>query len=130
MTEAEIANALGQRLDAGAIGVVVWENQDAQPALPYLTFEHIPTETMDETIAGGSARHIGYVQITVVAATNEFNGPALAIASSIAARFPYGQRLTAGSGQITITKPPHVQRGYPDGINWRVPVRIDYQANA
>ena len=130
MTEADIANAMGQRLITPAIGAVVWENKDAEPAKPYLVFEIIPTETTDPTLAGGSARHVGYVQVSVVADTDQFNAPALALAGTVASRYPYGLRLPAGTGQITITKPPHVQRGYPDGINWRVPVRIDYQANA
>lgn len=130
MTEADIAHAMEQRLVTPAIGAVVWENKDAEPAKPYLVFEIIPTETTDKTIAGGSPRHVGYVQVSVVADTDQFNAPALALAGTVASRYPYGLRLTAGTGQITITKPPHVQRGYPDGINWRVPVRIDYQANA
>lgn len=130
MTEADIATAMGQQLVTPAIGTVVWENKDAEPAKPYLVFEIIPTETTDQTIAGGSPRHVGYVQVSVVSDTDKFNTPGLGLADAVALRFPYGLRLTAGTGQITITKPPHVQRGYHDGINWRVPVRIDYQANA
>ena len=129
MNEADISNALGQRLaQAPSLGLVVWENQDVEPAKPYLIFEVVRTGVEDPTLAGGDAIHSGYVMISVVSDTGAFVTPALTIADTIAARFAYGLRLIIGTGHATITKPSEVKQGYTDGINWRTPVRVDYEA--
>ena len=129
MKEADIANILGQRLSAPAvIGAVIWENQEVQPVPPYLVLEVVRTDTTDDTLGGGAAVHSGFMQISVVCETNKFSTAALNIADDVADRFPYGLRLPVGSGEILITKPPSIKQGYPDGIHWRVPVRVDYQA--
>jgi len=128
--EADISNALEARLAmAPALGLIVWENKDATPPpAPYLIFENVRTTTTDETLTGGATIHAGYLMISVVHQTDAFATIATELADDIAERFPYGLRLTIGTGHATIIKPPSVLKGYPDGVNYRVPVRIDYEA--
>jgi hypothetical protein len=130
VNEADIANALGQRLAAApSLGTIAWPNDGTTPTAPYLVFDHVPVSRVDRTLAGGGEIAEGYVMIGVVAALNEFATPANVIADAIAARFPYALRLSFTGGTIVITQPPVILRGYPDDANWRVPVRINYRAS-
>lgn len=126
---AAIETALGQRL-ATMPGAppIVWPNKAADPARPYVVFDHVPVDAEDRTIAGGATEQLGYVVITVVAPIDRFATEAATLADQIAARFSFALRLTAGSGQVVITKPPAVLRPFRDGDDWRQPVRVDYRA--
>ena len=131
MRQSDIANALESRLAlAPSLGLIVWENKDAAPPpAPYLIFENVRTTAEDATLAGGAYTSSGYLMISVVSKTDVFATAATALADNIAERFAYGLRLSAGTGHVLITKPPFILKGYPDGVNFRVPVRIDYSAS-
>lgn len=130
MRATDISNALAERLATGAgLPTVVWENQDTMPPnLPYLVFDNVRTGSRDAALSGGARVDEGYLMITVVAAQNQFATPATNIADDVAERFAYGLRLAFDGGHVLITRPPTVMRGYPDEADFRVPVRIDYQA--
>lgn len=132
MNEASIANALGQRLAAApSLGTIVFENKDATPARPYLQFEVVRVNRRDETIDGTAPISLGFVLVTIVSDVDKFATGATQIADSVAARFPKGLRLNvSGGGVIVIIQPPSVLQGFRDGPDWRVPVRIEYEAAA
>lgn len=132
MNEASIANALGQRLAAApSLGTIVFENKDATPARPYLQFEVVRVNRRDETINGTSPISLGFVLVTIVSDVDKFATGATQIADSVAARFSKGLRLNvSGGGVIVIIQPPSVLQGFRDGPDWRVPVRIEYEAAA
>lgn len=132
MNEADIANAIGQRLAASpSLGTIVWENKDATPARPYLQFEVVRVNRRELTLSAGAPVSRGYVLVTIVADIDKFATSATQKADDVAARFPFGQRLDiSGGGQIVVISPPSVLQGFRDGPDWRVPVRIDYEAAA
>lgn len=129
MTPTEIENALGQRLKAMTdVPPIAWPNRDANPARPFLHFQHVPVGRTDQTLDGAGEVASGYVTITVVSEQGEFANPANDLAAMVMAQFPYGLELVAGSGVITVMKPPEEQAPFKDGADWRQPVRIDYEA--
>jgi hypothetical protein len=129
MTEEDISNALGQRLVAVLPATtVVFENRDGLPANPYVAAEDVRVSTTDDTLTGGFKISRGFLQATVVTEAGIFANPALQIADEIAAGFNYGDRISITDGVILITKPPAIGQGFRDGPDWRVPVRIDYEA--
>lgn len=129
MTPVEIENALGQQLAAmSGAPTIVWPNQDANPARPFILFQHVPVTRTDATLDGVGETARGYVLATVVAARDGFATAANTLAAQIMAQFPYGLRLAMTVGEITISKPPEALAGYRDGPDWRVPTRIDYVA--
>lgn len=129
MREAAISNALTVRLaEAPVLANIVWENKDALPVKPYLVFENVRTGMQNYTLASGSPVGEGYLMISVVTDTDAFDTDATVIADNVAERFPYGLRLAvAGGGHVLIRGTPRLLQGFNDGINWRVPVRVDYQ---
>lgn len=131
MNEVDIANALGQRLAASpSLGTIVWENKDASPARPYLNFEIVRVARRGQALASDVPISRGYVMVTVVADVDEFATSATQLADSVAARFEYGLRLSITGGTVVIISPPTILQGFRDGPDWRVPVRIDYEAAA
>lgn len=130
MTLDQIETALGQRLQTMAgVPAIAWPNKDAPGTVPYVEFRHFPN-TRDKPAMDGTGPIIqtGIALITVVSARNAFTGPANATAQAIANRFPQGQRLTAGSGQVVIMPAPEFVPGFTDGVHYRQPVRIRYTA--
>ena len=129
MTEEDIANGLGQRLVyVLPQWTVIFENRDTIPAKPYVAAEIVRVSTTDDTLRGGFKISRGFLQATVVIEAGGFDREALHIADHIAAGMPYGTRITIPDGTILITKPPAIGQGFRDGPDWRVPVRIDYEA--
>jgi hypothetical protein len=132
MNEADIANALGQRLEAApSLGTIVFENKDATPARPYLELEVGRVNRRDPTLSGTAPISRGFALVTIVAEVDRFATAATKFADDVSARFPMGLRLNvSGGGVIVIIQPPSVLQGFRDGPDWRVPVRIEYEAAA
>lgn len=129
MTEGGISDALCQRLVTNLpTTTVVLENRDGLPRKPFVAAEIVRVGTTDDTLRGGFKISRGYMQATVVIEAGTFINPALTLAETIVTAFPYGTRITITSGAVLITKPPAIGQGYRDGPDWRVPVRIDYEA--
>ena len=129
MTEQDISDALGQALVYGMpLYTVVLENRDSVPAKPYIAAEIVRVSTTDDTLRGGFKISRGYMQATVVIEAGNLANEALHIADHIAEAFPYGTRTNIPDGTILITKPPAIAQGFRDGPDWRLPVRIDYEA--
>ena len=123
---------------------VGWPNKDVAPGtpLPYLIVTHVPVSRTDDTLNGGGEIARGFIVITVMSEIGLFttarlvkNGKGVlvpsvgVIAGKIKALFPYPLRLPVTGGAITVSQPPQVQQGYPDGPHWRVPVKINYSAS-
>lgn len=129
MTEQDIADALGQRLVyALPQWTVIFENRDTIPAKPYVAAEIVRVSTTDDTLGGGFKISRGFLQATAVIEAGGFDREALHIADHIAEGLPYGTRIAIPDGTITIKQPPAIGQGFRDGPDWRVPVRIDYEA--
>lgn len=128
MTEADIANAMGQRLALlPAIAVTVFENANTVPALPYIWAEMVPTSRIDASIAGGSAVSRGYMMATVIVPMNGFATRGRQMADQIIARFPARLILPITGGKVIIGD-AQIVKAYPDGVAWRQPVRVNYTA--
>lgn len=129
MTDAEIIKALGERLNR-LHQTIVWEDdQPGLPPLPYLTFELVPTGRIDDTLDGTSQRLTGYAQITVVAKLGSVAIGARKTAEDVAAAFPKALKLRTMTGLVTIRQATDVRQGFRDGANWRIPVRVYYEAS-
>lgn len=126
-TLTEIETAFGQRLATPAIAPAVWPNKAAAPAKPYITVAHYPVSRDSAAISGaGAVVTRGYFMLTVVAESNTFSTGANAKVDDIAARFPMGLKLTVGGQVMRVSRPPQPAQSFPDGSDWRAPVRIDY----
>lgn len=133
ITDTDISNVLEQRLEYLDIYPrlpIGWPNKDlpAGTPHPFLIFDHVPVSRVDDTLNGGGEIVRGFAQITVMAKPGKFSTSATRITDQIRALYPYTLRLPVTGGEITISQPPQVQQGYPDGPHWRVPVRIPYFA--
>ena len=124
MTPQEIVTAFGQRLEAmPMVPPIVWEDQDADPARPCLSVQHVPVTREEVDIAGGGLWQTGYFVVTVMTERGGLAQEPHAIAAAILARFPKATRL----GGLVVTGARLASAGYPDGADWRLPVRIDYR---
>jgi hypothetical protein len=130
-TLTQIETAFGQHLVTPAISPVVEPNKAASPANPFITIAHYPVSRDSRAIDGnGGTVSRGYFICTVVAASNTFSTVANGKADEIAARFPVGLKLAVGARFMRISRPPSPAQGFPDGADWRQPVRIDYIVTA
>jgi hypothetical protein len=154
MKEADIANVLGKRLannftlivseggealeDPSAQAFwaiqnmnipIAWENKDADYPRPYIRFEVVRVNRRELNIAPGNPVSRGYAVLTIVADVDTFATPANALADQVAERFPFGLRLAIPEGgTLVVISPASVLQGFRDGPDWRVPVRVDYEA--
>ena len=134
MNTKDIRRALAQRLRtlhvAGSLEVIL-ENRDSIPPRPYIVMQLVPTGRADETMKGTPSQvtETGFMTATVVAESGEFAEAADEIADTICALFPKALRIEATSGMVTIMKPAETLQGFSDGPDWRLPVRIDYEAS-
>jgi hypothetical protein len=129
MTELAISHALQQRLVTAAIGTVVFENQDANPARPFLFVQHVPTERIDLSLAGGQLISRGFMSVTAVIDEGAFATGAMTLLDQVAAQFPKGLRLPLdGGGVLTIPQPPRILPGFQDLSDYRRVVQVFYDA--
>lgn len=130
LSEAEISDALTKRLsDTPFLSNVAWENKSFPVTRPYIDVQIVRVSTTDDTGDGVGSRHRGYMQATVVGELNKWARPNEVEAERIAARFPKALRLSITGGQVKIIRPAAIGQGYRDGADWRLPVRIDYEAS-
>ena len=121
-----IEQALGQALAAvSGIGPIAWPNRSADPARPFVLFDHVPTQWDNIAVDVSETRAEGYFIAAICIAQGGFTTNANARATAIMAAFPAGRRLT---GMAIINSRP--LPGYFDGIGWRQPVRVDYRSEA
>lgn len=132
MTEAEIAQALGVRLlsMSSPSPRVVWEDDDRIPTRPYLQSQMVNVSRKSPGLKGGGVISRGYMQVTVVTTAGDMARTAKAMAQSVADQFPKALRLAGPSGgYVTITEAARIiTPGYTDGVDWRIPVHVDYFA--
>lgn len=132
MTRRAITTALTDRLLPVPLPKA-WPNQDFDPKatgnLPYLAVDFIRAGTSDDTLDAEAPIQTGRLIVTVVSARGQSTGAADDYADQVAALFPMGDRIAAGSLTITIMQPPHIREGMTDGTYWRVPVIIPFQAS-
>ncbi len=134
MNTKDIRRVLAQRLRTlhtpGTLEVIL-ENRDAIPPRPYIVMQLVPADREDATMKGTPSQvtETGFMTATVVAESGEFAERADEIADQIVALFPKALRLTGDSATVTIMKPARTLQGFPDGPDWRLPVRIDYEAS-
>jgi hypothetical protein len=130
MNELAISNALQQRLVTAAIATVVFENQDANPERPFLFVQHVPTERIDLTIAGGQVISRGFMSVTAVTDEGAFASDAMALLDQVSALFPKGLRLSITGGVITIPRPVWILPGFQDVADYRRVAQVFYDASA
>ena len=130
MNELAISHALQQRLVTAAIATVVFENQDANPARPFLFVQHVPTERLDDTLAGGQLISRGFMSVTAVTTEGAFASQAMALLDQVAALFPKGLRLPILNGLITIPRPVAILPGFQDVADYRRVCQVFYDASA
>lgn len=131
MNEADIENVLGQHLLGSHLDYpVAWPNKDFPAGVAtYLVFQVVRTSVASCLLAGVKVASSGYVMIGVVDRANNFAVDANRIADIVAGNFRMGLRIAVpGGGEITISQPPQIMSGYPDGPAWRVPVKVHYTA--
>lgn len=129
MTDTEIEAALQGRL-ATLTGVeLVYENQIAGPARPYIAVEHVPTNITNPALSGATDISRGYMALTIITGENQFVTESRALAEQIKTLFPYGLKFAAGDGVVTINRPVQRIKGYPQDAEYRMPVRVFYAAS-
>lgn len=139
-----ISDVFGQRLLTLDPAIpVVWEGRDLLPssARPFLIFNHVPVNRIDDTTTADAEIAQGFIDIAIMSEPNLFTTPPLvknangnlvpscgAVAKAIRALFPYGHKMSVTGGIVEVMRPSNKDQGYPDGPHWRVPVRIPYMA--
>lgn len=130
MNAKDVNNALAAWLAADpSLGTIVWEDQEALPTPPYIVYENVRVGANDPTLTGGGLVLDGFLMLTVVTNKGGLGIGATSLADDLAGRFPYGLRIAVvGGGHALVNTPPFVMQGFTDGIHWRTPVRVDYEA--
>lgn len=127
MTDDEIYSAFADRLVDTTFDIkIVPPNMDDEPRKPYLLIDIVPTRRDNRSLSGGVEVAEGFCQITLVSETDEDIVAVKQKAQEIAAIYPHRLRL----GNLLLTDPVMVERGYRDGPDWRTPIRINYRAHA
>lgn len=110
-----------------------YPNEDFDPTktgnLPYLAVDIVRSATTDDTLDAETPIQSGSLLVTVVTQAGKSTGGADDYADAVAALFPMGARIAAGSQTITIMQPPHIMEGYTDATYWRVRVTIPFLAS-
>ncbi|MBO0141506.1 hypothetical protein JZX87_10060 [Agrobacterium sp. Ap1] len=128
--ETDIELALKAAIEAGNLAwPVAWPNQDLPGDKPHIVVEIVRVNRRDETLAGESPISLGRLIATVVVAKGTSTKVANEKADAISELFPMARRIAVPGGEIVILKPADVMDGYPEGADWRVPVRISYEAS-
>lgn len=132
MRQSTIARLLGRQLLTGFPSAqIVWPNDIAGlPDKPFIAFQIVRVGTESRTLARGQEVRIGFAMITIVQAVDVFATAAEDMADQVGALFPFGLRLVDAQGTITITRPPEVMTAFRDGPDYRVPVRVAFEANS
>jgi hypothetical protein len=129
MTETGIEAALLAHLAAMTPALpIVKPNERSPNAKPYLAFEVVRVSRRIPALANGVTVSRGFVQITVVHDANTGTDTAGADADAVAAHYPKLLKLAVTGGKITIMDTPEIREGFRDRADWRVPVRVPYQA--
>ncbi|MDZ7904600.1 MAG: phage tail terminator-like protein [Cypionkella sp.] len=132
MNEQDIANALQQRLVSANIAPVVFENPNANAnhARPFLFVQHVTTDRVDLSLAGGHVIARGFMSVTAVIAEGTFANQAMALLDQVSALFPKCLRLTITGGVITIPQPARIMQGFQYKADYRRGVHVFYDASA
>lgn len=134
MNTADICEALEKRIHTlhvdGELEVVL-ENRDSIPDRPYIVVQIVPTGRTDDTVKGTPSleTETGFMTCTIVTQSGNWAKPGRTLADTIRALFPKALRIPITGGMVTITKPAETLQAFPDGPDWRQPVRIDYEAS-
>ena len=121
-----IETALGQALAAvPGVAAVAWPNRSADPARPFVIFDHVPTIWDNVTVDASETRASGYMVASVCTASGGFTTGAITLATAIINALPVGRRL--GGVCVSQVRP---LPGFHDGVGWRQPVRVDYRSEA
>lgn len=128
MSTRDIENAVKAVLDGMSLPKA-WPNQNFDPStagnLPYIAVSFVKAGAVSNQIDGGDTIRTWRLIATVVTGANDGSGIAADYADQIGALFPTGRRIETDTAQIVVIAPPDVRDGFPDGVYWRVPVRID-----
>lgn len=99
--------------------------------VPCVVFDYVPTNRPAVTLKGGEIlREDGIFSASIVVEQGEGTAAAHGHAAAIAAVYPEATRLAFTGGRIAIMAPADIRQGYPDGSHWRVPVVVNYRADA
>lgn len=128
--ETDIELALKAAIDAGnLVWPISWPNQDHPGDKPHIVIEIVRVNRRDETLNGENPISLGRLIATVVVAKGTSTKVANEKADAISDLFPMARRIPVAGGEIVILKPADVMDGYPEDAEWRVPVRISYEAS-
>lgn len=105
------------------IGTIAWPGRSADPARPFVMFEHVPTTWDNATVDGSETRAAGYFVASACAEHGYFTTAANLTAQSVIDAFTPGRRM---DGVCIMGARP--LPGYFDGAGWRQPVRVDYRS--
>ncbi|MCB5411780.1 phage tail terminator-like protein [Pseudogemmobacter faecipullorum] len=131
MTERALETALRARASAQTTGLPVrWPGDDA-PVGDHIEFRPVRYGRSDPTIAGGKIESRGALNLQIVmqrgtGVAARANGHA----DTLAALFPFPERISFPGGCILITKPADIREGFLNrDTHWCVPVIVDYLAS-
>lgn len=131
--ENDIIEALTEHLLTAGTGLrAILEGESNVPARPYLLTRFEPERTRRLALKGGSELHQGTFKVWVAHSANgnaEDAFSARAIATQIRQHFAVAAPLvlTIPGGKVNVTF-AELKQGYPDGVGYRVPVHVRYQA--
>lgn len=126
----DVTNAVQKRIYDSLIEYpIIYEGEDSVPERPYIALQIVrlkPTAVMLEPHDG---YHPAFLQATVVTEFGHFATEGQDIGDEIVKLFRFGTRITIDTEghELTVNDIPFVETGFRDGMDWRTPVRIDYE---
>lgn len=130
ISEKDIAQALRLHLETMPDRLPTsWDNKDLEKIQrPYLVSEIVRTGRTSRRLDGTGVKSRGFFMVTVVIERGSWATTAEAEGDRLLDHFAHPLSLDVPGGKVKSTKPPELKQGYPDGPNYRLPVRIDYLA--
>ncbi|AZC17582.1 phage tail terminator-like protein [Pseudomonas sp. CMR5c] len=110
---------------------VVVENEAHTPkdGETYLRAYTLPADTASNTLAGDHRLYTGIFQVSVVAPSGKYRGPAGGLADEIGALFPLYERNEKGGLTVVTMTPPEQGPGIQGDTTYTLPVSFQYRAD-
>lgn len=129
MTSTEIITAFGNDLlTMTDVPTLIWEDGHDDPTRPAIFVQNIVNTRTSPSLSNGSYYEDGAFLLQVMTQKGDYARDARIIADNIVAHFRKGRKI-GNVGIMRIAAPPVVQgNGFPDGDDWKLPVRVNYIA--
>lgn len=129
MSLVSIRAAFKKKLNMASLPIAV-ENVEFSPPADgkYCEMHLLPAAPVDAVLGAEWHFEVGIAQITLVYPGGKGTGAGEAKAEEIRNLFFRGLTLIEDGIQVEVTRTPAQAKGFPDGVFWRIPISVSWQA--